>query len=135
MHIECPSCQLENKIEYAENISCSACKESFSGHTYKRFKKPLISATTALIIGIYGTYKIDDTYFDEQRYPVNIEYELIDNCVNSSSRVLRNSQYITKKEVCSCALEQTMIKINYSELKKNESNFLTRFKNNIRKCS
>ena len=134
MHIECPSCQLENKIEYSDNISCSGCKETFSGHTYKRFKKPLISATTALIIGIYGTHKIDDIYFDEQRYPVNIEYELIDGCVNSSSRVLRGSQYITKKEVCSCALEQTMLKIDYSELKKNESNFLTRFKSNIRKC-
>jgi len=135
MHIECPSCQLENKIEYADNIVCSGCKESFSGYTYKKFKKPLISATTALIIGIYGTHKINEVYFEEQRYPVHIEYELIDSCVNSSSRVLRSSQYVTKKQTCACALEQTMLEVDYSELKKSESKFLTHFRINIGKCT
>lgn len=135
MQVECPSCQTDNKIEYAENIVCSSCKESFNGHVFKKFKKPLISASTALIIGIYGTYKIDDTFFEEKRLPIQIEYELIDSCVNSSNRALRSSRYISKKESCMCALEQTLLKIDYKEMKKNESLFMTRFNSNIRVCS
>lgn len=134
MHIECPSCQIENKIDYADKILCSSCKESFAGHAYKKFKKPLISASTALIIGIYGTYKVDDLYFDEARYPVAIEYELIDSCVNSSSRVLNKNQYIEKKKACSCALASTMEDVSYKEMKESESKFITRFKNSINQC-
>lgn len=135
MQVECPSCKTDNKIEYAENIICTNCKGSFTGHAFKKYKKPLISSTTALIIGVYGTFKIDNTFFEEKRLPIPIEYELIDSCVNSSSRALRSSKYISKKETCMCALEQTLLKIDYKEMKKNESLFMTRFNNNIRVCS
>lgn len=135
MQVECPSCQTDNQIEYAENIVCSACKESFNGHAFKKFKKPLISASTALIIGIYGTYKVDDIFFEEKRLPIQLEYELIDSCVNSSNKALRSSRYISKKEACMCALEQTLLKLDYREMKKNEALFMTRFNSNIRICS
>ncbi|WP_298775137.1 hypothetical protein [uncultured Shewanella sp.] len=134
MQVECPSCQTDNQIEYSENIVCFSCKESFKDHAFKKFKKPLISTTTALIIGIYGTYKIDNTFFEEQRLPIQVEYELIDSCVNSSGGSLRSSQYVVKKEVCMCALEQTVLKINYEEMKKNESLFMARFNSNISIC-
>lgn len=134
MHIECPSCKTENKIDYADKILCSSCKVSFAGHTYKKFKKPFISATTALIIGVYGTYKVDDLYFDKSRYPVAVEYELIDTCVNSSSRVLNKAQYIKKKKTCFCALANTMDKVSYKEMRESESKFITHFKNNINQC-
>lgn len=135
MHIECPSCSTDNKIEFGENIICSECKKSFAGHSFKKFKKPVLSATAALFIGAFGTYKIDQVFLTDQRYPLNVEYELIDNCVNSS-RTLRNSvRNIEKTQLCICALERTMEEISYKQLRKSESEFLTRFRSNIASCN
>lgn len=135
MHIECPSCSTDNKIEFGENIICCECKKTFAGHSYKKFKKPLLSATTALFIGAFGTYKADQILFEEQRYPLNVEYEIIDSCVNSS-RILMNTYRQTEKtQVCVCALEKTMEVISYKELKKGESEFLTRFRGSLTSCN
>lgn len=134
MHIECPSCSADNKIEFGENIVCSECKESFAGHLYKKFKKPLISTTTALIIGAFGTYKADQIFFEEERYPLSVEYEIVDSCANSS-RVLSNSNLkIEKTQVCICALEKTMEEVSYKKMRKNESEFLTHFRSSISSC-
>lgn len=135
MHIECPSCSTDNKIEFGENIVCSECKESFAGHSYKKFKKPLISATTALFIGAFGTYKADQIFFEDQRYPLSVEYELIDSCVNSSRTLMNSYRLVEKTTVCVCALEKTMKEVSYKELKKNESEFLTHFRNSITSCN
>lgn len=135
MQIECPSCKTDNYIDYSENIICVNCKKSFTGHVFQKIKKPLVSSAAALLIGIYGTYKIDNHFFDEQRLPIPIEYELIDSCVNSSNGVLRDSKYILKKKICSCALEQTLLEMNYKEMKNNESLFMTRYSNKIKLCS
>ncbi|OOE91743.1 hypothetical protein BZG76_10240 [Salinivibrio sp. AR647] len=135
MQIECPSCTTDNKIEFGENIVCSECKESLSGHSYKKFKKPLLSATTALFIGAFGTYKADQILFEDQRYPLNVEYELVDSCVNSS-RIPRSSYHQADKiQICLCALEKTMQVISYKEAQKNESEFLTRFRGSLTSCN
>ena len=134
MHIECPSCATENKIEFGDNVLCSECKETFSGHTYKKFKKPFLSATMALMIGGYGTYKADQIFFDEARYPVAVEYELIDSCVNSSKFRMNSSRLVEKKTICACALEKTMEKIGYKEANENETKFLSRFLISVTTC-
>jgi hypothetical protein len=135
MQIECPSCSSDNKIEFGENILCSECKESFAGHFYKKFKKPFISATTALFIGAIGTYHADQIFFEEQRYPIKVEYELIDSCVNASRTLINFERQAKKTQVCVCALEKTMEEISYKELKKSESVFLTRFRSSISSCT
>lgn len=135
MQIECPSCSTDNEIEFSEIIVCSECKESFIGHSYKKFKKPLVSATTALIIGAYGTYKADQIFFENQRYPLRVEYELLDSCVNSSSRLMNAYRQNEKIQTCICALNKTMEEIDYKELKKSESKFLARFRNSIPSCN
>lgn len=134
MQIECPSCSTENKIEFGQNIVCCECKKSFAGHFYKKFKKPFISATTALFIGAFGTYKVDQIFFEDQRYPLKVEYELIDSCVNASRALLNSSSYVKKTQVCVCALEKTMEEISYKELKKNEPEFLARFRKSVVRC-
>lgn len=135
MQIECPSCATDNKIEFGENIVCSECKESFAGHSYKKFKKPLLSATTALFIGAFGTYKADQIFFEDQRYPLNVEYELIDSCINSSRIPMNSYRQTEKTQVCVCALEKTMEVISYEKLKKSESEFLTRFRSSLASCN
>lgn len=135
MHIECPSCSTDNKIEFGENIVCSECKESFAGHSYKKFKKPLVSATAALLIGVFGTYKAEQIFFENPRYPLNVEYELIDSCVNSSRTLRSTFQNTDKTQTCICALNKTMEVISYKELKKSELEFLTRFRSSIASCN
>ena len=134
MNIECPSCSEENKIEYGEYIRCNKCGSSFTGHTYKKFKKPLITASSALLIGVFGTYKIDQLYFNEQRYPVSVEYEIIDNCVNSDKRAFTSNQYLDKKKRCSCALKLTMDSMSYEEATGNNSQFLHSFISKLDQC-
>lgn len=134
MHIECPSCSKDNEIEFGKNIVCSECKESFAGHSYKKFKKPFLSATTALFLGAFGTYKVDQIFFEDQRYPLKVEYEIVDSCVNSSSRLMSSHQQNKKTEVCICALDTTMKAMNYKEYKESESGFLTRFSESVKSC-
>lgn len=134
MYIECPSCNTDNEIEFAKNIKCSKCKESFAGHSYRKFKKPLISATTALVAGGFFTYQADKLIFEEERYPLKVEYELVDSCVNSSRIWMSTDRHIKKTQLCICALEETMKVISYKELEKSEPEFLARFKGNIADC-
>lgn len=134
MQIICPHCSSENKIEYGENIVCGECKKTLSGHTYKRFKKPLISATSALLIGAYGAHKIDKEFIEDARYPVGVEYELIDSCVNSSRNFMNSEWRVDKAKICVCALEKTMNDISFKDMKKSESAFLTRFRSSITAC-
>ena len=74
-------------------------------------------------------------FFEDQRYPLIVEYELIDICVNSSRMLLNSSQYSVKTKTCICALNKTMEVISYKELKKGESEFLTRFRSSIASCN
>lgn len=135
MQVICPHCSTENKIEYSKNIICNKCKTSFSGHTYKSFKKPLASAATALVIGAIGAYEIDKRFIDETRYPVRVEYELIDACVNLSRVPLTSRQRVKKVKICICALENTMKNVSFKDMQKSESKFVTRFRTSIASCS
>jgi hypothetical protein len=128
MHIECPSCKADNKIEFGENILCSKCKKSFAGHYYKKFKKPLISATTALIIGAYGAVKIDGHFFEENRYPAVIEYALIDQCISSYDAPISYGTLSNKRDTCISALEKTQEVFSYSEFKEDQRKFMVSFR-------
>jgi hypothetical protein len=135
MNILCPSCKLENKIENGEHILCGGCQKPFTGHTYKKYKKPLLSATTALLLGIFGGYKADQWLLDNARYPLETEYALMDSCINSSNIIASYMQRAKKQEICSCALTNTMNDISYSELSENEKIFASRFRANAQICS
>jgi hypothetical protein len=134
MHIECPSCTTENKIEFGDNIICSKCKKSFTGHTYKKFKKPFLSATAALLLGVYGTYKIDQVFFEIPRYPIGVEYELVDLCINSSANIMDSPRRNQKRSICICALENTMKEVTYKQFIESEREFSSHFRNSLLKC-
>ncbi len=133
MQIECPSCSTDNKIEFGENIKCSKCNETFAGHSYQKVNKPVLSTVMAVGIGIIGTVQVD-RHFGEHRYPLKVEYELVDSCVNGSHSILNSKQQVLKTQACVCALEHTIEDISYDEFNENESDFLTRFRNSIANC-
>jgi hypothetical protein len=134
MIIECPECNTNNNIEFAKHVCCHQCKKSFEGHFFKRFKKPLLSAGSALLLGIIGTYKLDKHFIEEPRYPLEFEYELVDLCVNSSGRKFTHSWHRDKADICLCALKTTTATFEYRDINERESEFMKNFYANAKKC-
>jgi hypothetical protein len=134
MQIECPSCASINKIEFGANVVCSECKKSFSGYLYKKVGKPVMATTTALFVGAFGMYKAEQLFFENNRYPIPVEYEIIDGCINSSHKLMSEDDKIKKTKICICGLEQVMTRMSYKELEKSGSDFITRFRSGISKC-
>lgn len=135
MQVECPACSTGNKIEFGEHIVCCECKKTFAGHSYKKFKKPFLSTSAALFVGVFVTHNVEQAFFDKQRYPLSVEYELIDSCVNSSRMPRTAYRQVDKTKVCLCALDKTTHTISYKDMKKSEPEFLARFKHSIASCS
>jgi hypothetical protein len=134
MQIECPHCSADNEIEFGENILCHHCKNTFAGHYYKKFKQPYLSAASAFLIGSFVAYSADHISSDNQRYPLNIEFELLDSCVNGSGKAMNKDLKNEKIQFCICMLETTMEKISYQQLMKSESDILTHFKESVPSC-
>jgi 20S proteasome alpha/beta subunit len=132
MQIECPSCHQNNEIEYAKNIKCGSCQKTLAGHFYKRASKPFLS--TAIVVGItaFGGYSLlsED---NSDRYPIAVEYELINSCSNLSYGALSRKSAATKQNMCICALKETMSEISYHKI--DNSNFSNSFSNNLQNCN
>lgn len=133
MQVQCPSCSAENNINVGNEIVCGKCKASLSGFAYRKYKKPLMTAISALVIGAYGSYKLEHAYFHGARYPVRTEYAIIDSCVTSDRADLSTIEFKQKKQICLCAFEKTIDEISYAEFKSNVNEFLGTFKKSTRK--
>lgn len=131
MKIECPSCLKENNLNLEAKVNCGHCKKEISGYTYK---KPLLSATTALMIGAGGFYATDKLVLSDDRYPIEIEYALIDTCVNAFDRAVSYRNYEKQQEICVCALETTISSISYKDYMENEPAFLSKLAKNKAPC-
>ena len=112
-------------------MTCGHCKAELSGHSYK---KPLLSVTTALIVGAGGFYATDKFVLSEDRYPLKTEYAILSSCANSFDKPISRSSYNKKNDVCICALEKTMDEFSYSDLKSDEKGFLEKFRLNSETC-
>ncbi|MCF4175175.1 hypothetical protein [Vibrio sp. McD22-P3] len=131
MKIECPHCQADNDIEFAEHIACKECEKPFKG--FKFSKRKFVSASTALAVGLIGGYKVNGT-LEEDRYPLEVEYAIVDTCVNSSKNMVSVSWYESKREACLCALAETEKSLTYSDYKSDQQQFLLSFKQNAKGC-
>lgn len=133
MHIECPHCATSNKIEFAEHIICCKCDKSFKGQSFGKLKKPLISAGAALVIGTVGGVTLDQL-MDVNRYPLAVEYAIIDSCLNGSNHSVSISWYQDKREICLCAVQDTIENVPYRDFKSDNSLFLAPFKKAMLDC-
>jgi hypothetical protein len=134
MQIECHACKKANQIQYGVNIKCGVCKEKLSGHFYKRFKKPVISTSVAVCIAAFGGYQVEKAISDD-RYPMAEEYELINACSSGQISFLSLKSAKEKTSLCVCALEKTVDGFSYSDIKGNEKQFISRFRENIASCN
>ncbi|RBW65495.1 hypothetical protein DS893_10465 [Vibrionales bacterium C3R12] len=132
MKIECPHCQEDNKIEFSENISCQKCEKSFKG--FKFSKRKLISGSSALLVGVIGGYTVSDK-LEEVRYPLEIEYAIVDTCLNGSQNTVSVSWYESKRDACVCTLTKTEQDVSYADYKSNPATFFENFEFNAESCS
>lgn len=130
MRIECPKCFKENKLNLEAKVICGHCKEVISGYSYR---KPLISATTALFIGAGGFYTAEKL-LEDRRYPILEEYGIVESCVSSYSKLLSASQFKNKRAICICALDRTQDDFSVSDFRKYEREFLAKFEENAKQC-
>ncbi len=82
--------------------------------------------TTAAIIGVGSGIALDEV-FETDRYPINVEYSIIDNCISAYDAPLKVRVFNSKKHICECALEKTEQKVSYDDYKNNQSVFLNEF--------
>lgn len=117
---------IESTVKF-ECKKCSALIEEF------KIKKPLKAAGIAAILA-YGGSQFIDYAISDNRYPMAVEYAVLEACSSSYSRSMSSLTLGSNKKRCLCALEDTMNEISYIRFKVNESAFVSSFRENIKSC-
>lgn len=132
MKVVCPNCETQNQINKDNIIRCGNCSKTFPDDLYAKesfFKKLTNSKTaiaTTIVAGAIIGYSIENK-LDDNRYPIEYEYQIIASCVE-------NSYYSRNVEQCICALKETLKSVKFDEI---DSKLINHFKLNLkaRKCS
>ncbi|MFT5297878.1 MAG: hypothetical protein ACI9YH_003917 [Colwellia sp.] len=126
------SCSCGEKAEIGAIVKfhCKACSNIIEKFTVK---KPLKAAGLAAILA-YGGSQFIDYAITDNRYPLDIEYAVLEACASSHKQPLSYNSYGSKKKLCLCALEDTMNEISYVRYKVNEKGFLKAFESNAKSC-
>ncbi|OWL82964.1 hypothetical protein [Halopseudomonas aestusnigri] len=115
MEITCPECKKSTPLQITEGLCCEHCQTSFE--KLKLAKKALITTSAALAIGGFAGLHADD-FFESNRYPLAIEYSLLESCSKGSSEVSYNRRREELFAICTCALGTAQEDIDYKHYKK-----------------
>ncbi|MGO2181315.1 MAG: hypothetical protein ACTH36_03150 [Pseudoalteromonas nigrifaciens] len=126
------SCSCGEKAEIGATVKFH-CKTWASVIEKFTVKKPLKAAGLAAILA-YGGSQFVDYAITDNRYPLDVEYAVLEACASSHKQPLSYSSYGSKKKLCLCALEDTMNEISYIRYKINEKGFLKAFESNAKSC-
>jgi hypothetical protein len=129
--IECPKCKKDNEINFSNDLKCNHCHSEFSNNKYK---KSGMAASAAFIIGVSGYHMVDKYIISENRYPLELESEILDQCRNGYQKPIFDTLYARKNKICICALSKTMNDISYSDYKAHKTEFSKSFNNNAMMC-
>ncbi|REL26202.1 hypothetical protein DXX93_06130 [Thalassotalea euphylliae] len=124
------SCGEKSEIGATVKFHCKTCANVIERFTVK---KPLKAAGLAAMLA-YGGSQFIDYAITDNRYPLNVEYAVLEACSSSYKKPLSHSSYGSKKKLCLCALEDTMNEISYIRYKVNEKGFLQAFERNAKSC-
>lgn len=130
IELECPHCSKDNTIKLLDDIKCNHCNKKLIGYKYKSV---IMSAMTAIILGAGGTYFIKEK-FEENRYPISIEHEIISSCISSDRTVLEKNHYRKKELICICALDKTQEELNYNDYQEKGNAFYSIFEKKAKEC-
>lgn len=129
--VSCPSCSEENKLDHGHRVDCEKCKKPITGHTYATKG---VSAIFAFAAGFAGWGLVDRNFLESERYPMDVEYAMVNACANGDFRVLPRQLYESKQEVCLCAVEKVTAALPYSELVERESEFRGVLESSVSEC-
>lgn len=133
IEITCGSCSKENTIKLSNELNCKHCEVEITGKKYIYKPWILIPTTVAVLSGLAGGVYIDEK-METDRYPMTIEHSLLESCISSYKRPLKSSHIRKKKEVCVCALEDSIKEVSYSEYKDSNNMFIRVFELKAKDC-
>lgn len=81
-----------------------------------------------LIALTFGGSRTYEHFTKQNRYPVEIEYAIIDQCISSYDEPIKYSNLKNKRKLCINALEQTQKDFSYSDFKKDKKGFIDKFR-------
>lgn len=126
LELSCPKCDKENIVNLSTQLSCKHCGEILTEKKY--MKKPwlnlsmLVVSILGISIGIILSI-IVYIKFSPTRYPVNIEYQEITNCISPLTEPLKQSGIPNKQNVCICAMNETMKIVDFDLYNENKAVF------------
>jgi len=111
-------------------INCQEC-----GNSVKKIKvkSPVKAAAIVAALTIGGSQFVEYAITDN-RYPIATEFEILNACINGGERSLSRKYYQGQREVCLCALEDTMNQISSTRKKVTDFLFLEAFRENVKDC-
>lgn len=127
------TCSCGDKAEIGATVKfhCKTCSTHIEKFT---IKKPLKAAGLAAILAYSGSQFIDYAITDN-RYPLAVESEILNACTNSYQEPVSFRVHGKRRDVCLCALEDTMNEISYIRYKVNEKAFLKAFNSRAKACN
>lgn len=142
MELDCPHCNKTNKLNFQDaSIACGECSKPLDGLRFttqqapeKSRKKSISGFVFAVVLGGLGYKNIDEHIIGDARYPLSIEYAILDSCVNSYTAAMTKTAYAEKKKICTCTLEQTMLSYGYKSFQEDQNGFVRAFKSNVATC-
>lgn len=111
-------------------LKCKTCNKVLKKKTITNPYK----IAALLVVVSYGASNFIDYAITDNRYPLSVEYEVMEACASSYSKPLSYSGFSSKKKICLCALEDTMNEISYIRFKADEKGFLKAFEENAKGC-
>lgn len=102
-------------------------------------KKKVASILMALGVGGISGHYVDDLVekynLQTNRYPMKIEYKIIEKCISNYNEPLSERVYGNKSNICICALEKTELEYPYELFREDKGyEFLNKFEVNARDC-
>jgi hypothetical protein len=133
--LRCPHCHEDNKIDVSKSLHCNSCKKTLMN---SRYIKPLVKGgsifVTAILMGI-GTGVVIDEPFESDRYPIDVEYSIIERTLSSDNTPVSRKRYQQKKEICIEALEETQKDFDYAEFKESPIAFMNEYEKQVRQAA
>ena len=111
-------------------VKCRTCNKTIKKIT---ITKPYKVAALLAVVS-FGASQFIEYVVTDNRYPLGVEYAVLDACVNSYRSVISYGSYGSKKKICLCALEETMNEISYIRYKVDEDGFLDALRENAKEC-
>lgn len=123
-------CGDDAEVGATVEFGCQVCQKVSKKIT---IKNPLKVAVIATVVA-YGGSQFVDYAITDNRYPVAVEYTVLDACTSAYKEPLPYDTYGSKKRICLCALEDTMNEISYVRYLVDEGGFLNAFERHAKSC-